>query len=165
MSDRVLALIRGIFAGVTEGEFTSSLSTAAAIFLNNLRSITLILFLGIVLGILPLFSVALNSFIVGFLTAYTFAFNWPFTAIALLVAGLVPHGIFEIPALLIAAGFGFKLGYFWRRPEQVSAGAKLLLTLKENVLLFPLLLILIFVAAIVETYVSSYLLSLLIQRG
>ncbi|MDI9644201.1 MAG: stage II sporulation protein M [Candidatus Verstraetearchaeota archaeon] len=73
------------------------------------------------------------------------------------LAALVPHGIFEIPALIIAAAAGFRLGFsflkkVWcilnHRNHSVS------FDFVRSLRLFLLSTILLFIAAIMETYVT-----------
>jgi len=73
-----------------------------------------------------------------------------------LVLSLLPHGIFEIPALLISAALGLRLGLEWLLPGAKGIRLK---TLKKNVInaftLLPLILLLLFIAAFAEVFISS----------
>jgi len=60
---------------------------------------------GIFLGIFPLIIIIINGYVLGFVANQT----------AMVFGGgilwrLLPHGIFEIPAIMIAVGLGLKLG-------------------------------------------------------
>lgn len=78
------------------------------IFKNNLTACLMTMYLGIMVGIFPVFTMALNGMVMGFL----------FGGMAdegrnvgmLIVKGILPHGIVELPALFLAAGFGMLLG-------------------------------------------------------
>ena len=122
-------------------------STALLIFRNNLEAGLLALFLGIIVGIVPLMVVALNFFILGFLFAI---FTLPYSASGVLTfaAAVVPHGIIEVPALLLASAFGLRLGLDWKNWK---------VTLKQNVQIVHLLAVLCFLAAIIEVFVSGRL--------
>jgi stage II sporulation protein M len=76
------------------------------ILMNNLIAGLLMLLLGLIVGILPVFAVGFNGFLLGALYRYTagIAGYWNATWTVL------PHGIFEFPALLIAASYGLWLG-------------------------------------------------------
>lgn len=76
------------------------------ILVNNVIAGLFVLLAGLIVGILPLFSVGFNGFILGALYRQTAgaAGYWNATLTVL------PHGIFEIPALLIAASYGLWLG-------------------------------------------------------
>ena len=76
------------------------------ILFNNVMASILILVSGVFIGIVPILAIASNGFILGVfyrLTAEVTGYS---------KAGLMvlPHGIFEIPALLIAASYGLWLG-------------------------------------------------------
>jgi stage II sporulation protein M len=71
------------------------------IFLNNAFTCFLDIILGPLLGIFPLFSVILNGGLIG----------WFAHEEGLIVfLAVVPHGMFEIPAFLLSAAIGLKLG-------------------------------------------------------
>lgn len=78
------------------------------IFQNNSLSALFALFLGIGLGIVPLF----NSLINGALLGYVLARASSVEGLSI-IWRLVPHGIFELPAIFIAIGLGMRLGFFF----------------------------------------------------
>ena len=77
------------------------------IFQNNILSSFIGLTFGIVLGVFPLMGTLINGLLLGYVYAQASA-----------VAGLgviwmlIPHGIFELPAVFISFGLGLKLGMF-----------------------------------------------------
>ncbi len=78
------------------------------IFQNNLKTSFLGILLGFFLGAIPLFYAVTNGYIIGFVAAIT----------AQVLGGsvllrLLPHGVFELPALVIALGMGLRLGTFF----------------------------------------------------
>ena len=74
---------------------------------NNLTSAFLGVILGVALGIMPVLFSFFNGYILGFVSVKTVeATN------ASVLLRLLPHGIFEIPALIISLGLGLKLGTF-----------------------------------------------------
>lgn len=107
-------LIQQAFAQVEEqlrslGEdiFSNQLGQGIGIlFLHNLRALGLIAILGLVLGIYPVFAMLLNGLIIGVVGAVAV----PATSLAAFLAGIIPHGILEIPAILIGAAVGLRLG-------------------------------------------------------
>lgn len=124
------------------------------IFLNNAVKAFAILVLGILFGLAPVIFVFVNGFAIGmviFVTSQKIGAEKVFL-------GLVPHGILEIPAILLAAGYGLWLGsIFYRRLKYGEP-------FKENFFLalkkyFKIIVPLLFFAAIIETYLASYLLS------
>lgn len=75
------------------------------IFVNNFMSSFLSMSLGIVFGIFPLMSSILNGYLVGFVSSSAVSETSFF-----ILWRLLPHGIFELPAIFISLGMGFKLG-------------------------------------------------------
>ena len=117
--------------------------TALLIFKNNLTVAALSLFLGIVFGLIPLVSVAINFFILGFLAAVFISHHQLVKFLALTVS----HGIFELPGFILASAFGARLGL---------GGVRFVKThMKYCLQVAPLLIILFFVAAFLEVFVSG----------
>ena len=77
------------------------------IFLNNLQSSFIGMILGVFLGIFPLIATLSNGYLLGFVGSISvqeagFGSLWR----------ILPHGIFELPAVFISLGLGVKLGSF-----------------------------------------------------
>ena len=90
---------------------TSELSTAELsiyILNNNLKNSFFAMSSGIILGIVPALTALSNGYVLGFVSALGVSVAGPF-----ILFRLVPHGIFEFPAIIIALGTGTKLGMFW----------------------------------------------------
>ncbi|CAM4475460.1 stage II sporulation protein M [Paenibacillus phoenicis] len=79
------------------------------IFFNNVTKSIGVMLLGAILGILPAFFLLMNGLALGFVVMA--AGGRGENLMDLIVRGLLPHGIIEIPAILIAAGFGMQFGY------------------------------------------------------
>lgn len=75
------------------------------IFQNNLSSAFFSMLFGIFLGITPLLNALSNGVILGYVFAKAFTIGgfW-------VILKLLPHGIFELPAIIIALGMGLRLG-------------------------------------------------------
>ena len=74
---------------------------------NNTQSAFFAMVFGILFGILPLIIIVINGYVLGFVANQTaMAFG------GLVLWRLLPHGIFEIPAIMIATGLGIRLGLF-----------------------------------------------------
>ena len=102
ITSEILKFIRELLE-ITEG--MSFFEITSFLFFNNLRSSFLGLAFGILLGIFPIFSAISNGYILGFVASmsvdqYGFFVLWR----------LVPHGIFELPAIFISLGMGLRLG-------------------------------------------------------
>ncbi len=76
------------------------------IFFNNIKASFFAIVLGIGFGVFPLITSIANGYILGFIARET-----------VLIEGLsilwklFPHGIFELPAVMLAVGIGLKTGY------------------------------------------------------
>lgn len=83
------------------------LAIMLVIFLNNAIKSLVALVLGIGLGIIPFLFVAGNGIILGIVIGFISRQQ----GALFVIAALLPHGIIEIPMVLISAGIGLKLGY------------------------------------------------------
>ncbi len=77
------------------------------IFQNNVLSSFMGLAFGIVLGIFPLIGTLINGLLLGYVYAKASAISG-----LGIIWMLIPHGIFELPAVFIALGLGIKFGMF-----------------------------------------------------
>ncbi|MBS3093270.1 stage II sporulation protein M [Candidatus Pacearchaeota archaeon] len=73
---------------------------------NNILTSFFGMMLGILLGLPTLFVLVLNGYILGYAANKSVAIEG-----ILILWRLLPHGIFELPAVLISLGLGIKLGY------------------------------------------------------
>jgi stage II sporulation protein M len=129
-------------------EGKGALEIIGFIFFNNLKASFFAIITGIGLAILPLITLVLNGYILGFVAREVAARE----GIGILWQ-LAPHGIFELPAILLSVGFGFKIGTDLFRKD---VGGLLKHNFKESMrffafVIFPLLL----VAGIIEGLLIS----------
>jgi stage II sporulation protein M len=83
-----------------------SLLLLLIIFANNAIKALGLIFLGILLGLPPVLFIGLNGFILGGLGSALEAVNgWRYA-----VASFVPHGVIEIPVILLATALGLTAG-------------------------------------------------------
>jgi stage II sporulation protein M len=75
------------------------------IFLNNLQASFLAIVLGIFLGIFPVMAVVVNGYLLGFVSREAVMVDGIFA-----MWKILPHGIFELPAVLFSMGIGIKIG-------------------------------------------------------
>lgn len=81
--------------------------SATALLFNNLRAAAWSILYGLIPFLyLPALSIGLNATVLGAVTASYIVGN---QSLLLLLAGLIPHGIFEIPALLLCFACGLYL--------------------------------------------------------
>lgn len=91
--------------GGDNGVFPPLTTTALAI--NNLTAMVVLLFGAVSVGLLSIVGLVLNGLLVGVVVSIALQQVDPLVVFML----LVPHGIFEIPALLIAAAIGLRFGH------------------------------------------------------
>ena len=127
-----------------------------ALFANNLRAMVLGILYGFIPFLyLPALALGVNAAILGMLASLIDG-QW-----LLLAAGILPHGIFELPALFLSLAAGLclckNINVYIRKNEKGVMKPLLLNILRVVVLLvLPLLVI----AAVMETYVTPALMQL-----
>ena len=158
----VFAIVGFVFSGhltiinillkqiVTQVRDLSGIRLIVYIFLNNSQSALMSLVLGIGLGIVPVMNAVFNGLVIGYVLSKVFVIGG-FSE----VWKILPHGIFELPAIFIALGVGMRLGtmFFdktWRKKvgERIYRAALIFVFV-----ILPLLLI----AAIIEGLVITFL--------
>jgi stage II sporulation protein M len=118
----------------------------AFIFKNNLTASFYFLFLGIAFGISPFLNSITNGILIGYVSEKVISS----TSIVYLWK-LLPHGIFELPAIFISAGLGIKLGMITLSILSKKGREKFNENLRKSLLTFILIIIpLLIVAAIIE---------------
>jgi stage II sporulation protein M len=96
-------LLKGL---VDKTEGLGTLGLIWFIFSNNISSAFFALFAGMFFGLVPFFNILLNGALLGYVVSKA-AVVTGFTGVLL---RLLPHGIFELPAIFIGVGLGIKLG-------------------------------------------------------
>jgi len=129
-----------------------------AIFLNNLFLSTMALLLGVGFGIVPLIVVIMNGLVVGLVVHQAILAG----GLAFVVVALLPHGIIELPTVLICIGVGFRLGHLMIRTLLGRAG-DLEGELRQALRLLRWVVILLFVAAVIETFITPILIQPFVQ--
>ncbi len=146
----------------TDLEFTKDfgpLSIFIFIFLNNAIKAFSVILLGFFFAIFPIFFIYINGELIG-LVAGVFQEKVGLLIIAL---GLLPHGIFEIPAMILSASYGIWLGncFYKRIRYRELFSVNFSFAVKR---FFKLILPLIFVAAILESIVTPIFIEYLLNR-
>ncbi len=110
---------------------------------NNLKSTLLVIVFGTILGIFPLISAIANGYMLGFVSLLSVKADGFLT-----LWRILPHGIFELPAVFISLGLGLKMGTFiFQKKKLQSFRDYMIKSLKVFLLIIiPLLL----VAGIIE---------------
>ena len=125
------------------------------IFAKNLFTSAMAMFLGLGLGVIPLVVVSSNGFLLG-IVGYGAVEK---AGISFLLAGILPHGIIELPVVLVSIAIGFRLGYLLaltlaREKVNLSGEVKTAFHLLVR-WVAPLL----FLAAIIETFITPIAIS------
>lgn len=157
----VFAFIRQVYKNILgTGTEISHIQLVWVIFKQNVQAVLIGLCFGVMLGIVPFLIVAGNFFIIGFLFSSTLRKS--IVSGLVMLAVLLPHGIVELPALLLGCAFGVRLGLFWMMPEKkLTILQKFGVGIKDALAAAPLIIVLLFLAAFIEVYVSGYLIELL----
>ncbi|HEX9503091.1 MAG TPA: stage II sporulation protein M [Patescibacteria group bacterium] len=155
------SLVGKIIAGFQE-KFGRSpaldINLALQIFIQNVIASGVALFGGIVLGLGSLFIVAVNGFLIGYIITWLLS-NQSASghSLVLILGGLVPHGILELPAFLIAAAIGLRLGWEWMSENAKNNRWPIFRkNLKLALLSFPAIVLILFIAALIEVFVSGW---------
>ncbi|MFD0694252.1 stage II sporulation protein M [Paenibacillus sp. GCM10027628] len=134
------------------------------IFLNNAVKSVVIIFLGLIFGILPLFMLIANGMILG----YVLSLQTHENTVAIVLKGILPHGIIEIPVILIACAYGLKLGMLVSKAilqlfvpiQSRTARAELTRVLRITKPLTVSIVVLLLFAAIIESTLTYWLVHL-----
>jgi uncharacterized membrane protein SpoIIM required for sporulation len=151
------------FQGFESTDFTTDVPVTSflpgldvgSIFVHNLR----VLGLGIAatplsFGAVPLLLLLSPMLLVGFFAGEAFVLG--LNPLLFLVAFILPHGIFELPAVVLATAFSVRLGAsIMSPPPGFTISESLLLSLSDLIKVFVLLVIpLLLLAAVLEVHVT-----------
>jgi uncharacterized membrane protein SpoIIM required for sporulation len=165
-----IGLIGGwVFARLQPADLTLNLNASALttpfILGNNLRVVALSMLVGIfTFGVIPTVVPLVNSALIAFVV--TRAADAGLNPFAILAAGILPHGIFEVTAVWLASIVSLRLGAaVIARPPRMTVGEGWLLALADclKVLVFvvaPLLT----AAAFIEVHVTPALIRAVLGR-
>lgn len=129
------------------------------IFLNNSIKSLFVLVLGVFFGVVPLLFIAYNGYFLGIFSHKILMEQ----SLLYLAGGLLPHGIIEIPMVVISAAVGIRLGL-----KVIAAFKGESVSLKEEMItgikfFFYWIMPLLFIAAVVETFITSAIIGVLSQ--
>jgi uncharacterized membrane protein SpoIIM required for sporulation len=134
--------------------------SAPFIFTHNVRAVGLILLAGLIsFSVLGMLVYIVNLSTVGILLGVFQLLGY--SPVTLTITGLLPHGIFEIPALILASAAMLRIGVVLVTPQMGRSLGEVTLELLADWtkivvgIVVPLLLI----AAVIETYVTPRLLA------
>jgi stage II sporulation protein M len=130
------------------------------IFFNNFIKSVLIIFLGALFGVIPVGFLVINGMILGFITAVTGQAGQDVAA--MLIRGILPHGVLELTAIMIAAAYGMKYGMLvtgelLRSFRGRSASSELTVFHGRLKRLIAFLFLALLAAAFIESTITYYL--------
>ncbi|MDF2684045.1 MAG: stage sporulation protein [Brevibacillus sp.] len=136
------------------------------IFSNNVVSALMMMALGLFFAFFPIIGLVANGILLGFILSKSVGVSpW-----LMFGAGILPHGIFELPAVLFAAGIGIRLGLLSFRSVGVLFQPHKVERLKndwyDTLKQFPVaviaVIVLLLIAAIVESSITPFIINGLI---
>lgn len=156
-------------AELTEGAENQTLAFIIIIFINNAVKCIMVIFFGLFFGIYPLFFITINGLVIGYLLNLAASGTFHLNLFDTVVKGLLPHGILEIPALILATAYGLRMGrLMWKTiylaikgNNQLSGIGKTYKgTLKRAGVMSIYLTLVLAIASIIESTLTVWLLSL-----
>ncbi len=131
-------------------------SIFAFIFLKNVSAILISFALSPILCLTPVMALIVNGGVIGLVSTAVIQEE----SLGYLLAGLLPHGIFELPALIIAQAAALSFGTTATLALFKKERRELLLPgLKQNLRYLMIALALLLPAAIIETYITPLLIT------
>lgn len=133
-----------------------TLTMLAVIIIKNSLALLVSFALSPLLCVVPVLTLVLNGSVISFVSTRVVEEK----SLGFLLAGLLPHGIFELPALIIglAASLSFGAIIVWSLFSEEKR-VLLLPTLKQDLKYLLIALALLVPAAIIETFITPLLLS------
>jgi len=131
-------------------------TTAVFIFIKNASALLLSFIFSPILCLLPVLALTVNGWLLAFISSIAVEEM----SLGIVLASLLPHGIFELPALIIGEAAALSFGVMallslFRKEKR----GQLLPNLKQNAKYLALALALLLPAAILEVYVTPLLLT------
>ena len=131
------------------------------IFFNNAIKSILVMYLGALFGILPAAFLLINGMVIGYL--YAVIDSQGENAAMVFLTGIAPHGIIEIPAIIVACAYGLKFGTLGLRGigqlllRRTGVGAEYEFLAVRSVPMMVAIVIALLVAAIIESTITLWL--------
>ncbi len=149
-----VTLFKDAILGEINGDTNAIL--AIKVFLNNLQACLLLFLGGASLGVLTAFVLATNGLVIGAIIEVVREQK----GLIFVLAAIAPHGIFELPAFVIAGALGFLLARgLWRDLHGREDAGVTALRLGRHFL--TIVVPLIAVAAIIEAFITPEIIHLL----
>jgi stage II sporulation protein M len=125
------------------------------LFQNNVGAVLAMIAGGVVFGLLPAFGALQTGALLGIVAGLGASLSPVAATPRMLVLSILPHAVFELPAVWLATAWGMKLGLSWLAPSAEGRRALVFRTaVLEAAQVFALAVVLLFVAALVEANVT-----------
>ncbi|WP_134686823.1 stage II sporulation protein M [Brevibacillus migulae] len=163
MAKRMLKQIEGIAEKIKHSGGSVGV-TFWTIFLNNVTSALFMMLLGVFFGIFPVFGLVSNGVLLGYIfQKLTFAGS---NTLLILVVGILPHGILELPTVIFAAGVGIRYGILamrsigsaWNVNARGEVKREWLMSVKQLPATVLVIVLLLVAAALIESAITPALL-------
>lgn len=147
LSENYLDMLKESFGWIKD---LHPIGIVLVIFLNNALKSLLSIVLGVGLGIIPVIFIGGNGLLLGIVANQVSSEK----GALFVLAAILPHGIMEIPMVLISSGLGLRLGYIMYSSiigKETDMRSELTQSLRIYMrIVVPLL----FVSAVIETFVT-----------
>ena len=131
-------------------------TTAIFIFLKNVSALLISFIFSPILCLVPILALTANGWLISFVSVAVVQEE----SLGFLLAGLLPHGVFELPALIIGEAAALSSGALIIVALVSKERRNLLLPgLKKNLIFLLVACALLLPAAVIETYVTPLFLS------
>ncbi|KKP70305.1 hypothetical protein A2X44_01175 [candidate division CPR3 bacterium GWF2_35_18] len=156
---QILTIIIKFFQQVLSKEIESlasqnDIQSVYLIFTRNFKAALVFSFGGIFFGFLTLTGLFFNGFILGVVVGGVILSG----QFLVVMATVLPHGIVEIPAIILSGAWGFRLGLDWILDSSKGKRGLVFWSNFKNLLKFvPIMFLLLFIAACIEVFVSGKL--------
>lgn len=140
-----------------DGKIQLSWQSVHFVFWQNFTAALIASFGGAIFGLPTIFISFVNFVLLGFLAGLAiFGSEAGQLNLFRFLVLIIPHGIFEIAAILFSVALGLKLGISWLLPKSKGQRTETFwLSLKQIFVMMPLVVILLFVAATIEIFVTG----------
>ncbi|RAP73194.1 stage II sporulation protein M [Paenibacillus montanisoli] len=133
------------------------------IFFNNAIKAILVMYIGSLFGIVPIVFLAINGMMLGYLIN-KMAEQGSAELFTIVVKGLLPHGIIELAAIVIACAYGLRFGRMMLKglgtlfTRRSGWGQELEQYVLRTLPVMVLIVIMLIIAAVIESTVTVWLL-------
>ncbi|MFM1654501.1 stage II sporulation protein M [Brevibacillus sp. B_LB10_24] len=133
------------------------------IFTNNVFSSIKMMLLGLFFAVVPIFGLFANGVLIGFVLEQLQ--QGGASPLHVFLVGLLPHGLFELPAVVFAAALGIRygvlvirsLGAIWRKEKAAQVKQDWRANIRQFPIAVCMVVLLLLVAALVESVITPRL--------